>query len=119
MRYDSVQGKNILVRYIGHKPSLGSLPDGYFLYLYGTPWVTLFTRAFDENDPLLQPTYQAYIGDKDLTYTFGKGIAAANAAMMGYGQEALSMLKAMPLHNDLYYSEYEDCLLYTSDAADE
>lgn len=108
MRYDSVQGKNILVRYIEHTPSLGSLPDGYFLYLYGIPWVTLFLRAFDAHDPLLQPTYQAYIGDKNLTYTFSKGIAAANVAMMGYGQEALSMLTAMPLHNDLYYSEYED-----------
>lgn len=107
MRYDSVQGKNILVRYIEHTPTLGGLPDGYFLYLYGTPWVTLFIRAFDEHDPLLQPTYQAYIGDKNLTYTFSKGIAAANAAMMSYGQEALSMLKAMPIHNDLYYSEYE------------
>ncbi len=108
MRYDSVQGKNILTRYIEHTPSLGSLPDGFFLYLYGLPWVTLFLRAFDIHDPLVQPTYQAYIGDKNLTYTFSKGIAAANVSMMGYGQEALSMLKAMPLHNDLYYSEYED-----------
>ncbi|MGN6492273.1 MAG: hypothetical protein ACTHLE_09785 [Agriterribacter sp.] len=108
IRYDSIQDKNIIVRYNEHTPSLGNLPKGYFLYLYGTPWVSLFTRVFDAEDPLLQPTYQAYIGDKDLTYTFGKGIAAANAAMMNYGQEALSMLKAMPVHNDLYYSEYEN-----------
>ncbi len=108
MRYDSVQGKNILTRYIEHTPTLGSLPDGYFLYLYGIPWVTLFLRTFDAHDPLVQPTYQAYIGDKNLSYTFSKGIAAANIAMMGYGQEALSMLTSMPLHNDLYYSEYED-----------
>lgn len=108
IRHDSIQGKDIIVRYNEHTPSLGNLPKGYFLYLYGTPWVTLFIRAFDSEDPLLQPTYQAYIGDKDLTYTFGKGIAAANAAMMNYGQEALSMLKAMPIHNGLYYSEYEN-----------
>ncbi len=108
VRYDSVQGKNILIRYIEHTPSLGARLEGYYLYLYGTPWITLFLRAFDEHDPLMQPTYQAYIGDKDLTYTFGKGIAAANAALMGYGQEALSMLKSMPLHDGLYYAEYED-----------
>lgn len=107
IRYDSIQGKDIIVRYNEHTASLGNLPKGYFLYLYGTPWVSLFTRAFDAEDPLLQPTYQAYIGDKDLTYTFGKGIAAANAALMNYGQEALSMLQAMPVHNGLYYSEYE------------
>lgn len=112
MRYDSVQGKNILVKHI-EAPSLGRKLDGFgtptpWVDLYGTPWVTLFIRAFDEHDPLLQPTYQAYIGDKNLTYTFSKGIAAANASMMGYGQEVLSMLKAMPIHNDLYYSEYED-----------
>ncbi|MHB8581533.1 MAG: hypothetical protein ACYDA4_16945 [Ignavibacteriaceae bacterium] len=112
IRYDSVQGKNILVKHIevsslGGKLEVFGTPTPW-VTLYGTPWVTLFIRAFDEHDPLLQPTYQAYIGDKDLTYTFSKGIAASNAAMMGYGQEALSMLKAMPIHNDLYFSEYED-----------
>jgi hypothetical protein len=108
IRYDSVQGKDILIRYIEHAPSLGAKSDGYYLYLYGTPWVTLFIRAFNEHDPLLQPTYQAYIADRDLTYTFGKGIAAANAALMGYGQEALSMLKSMPLHDSMYFAEYEE-----------
>ncbi len=78
-------------------------------------WFQICTRVFEPDDPLLTATYHSVfassIGIGNLKYTFFKGCAAANAAQIGLGEEALTLLRwnlSPPcLYDGLYFGEYD------------
>ena len=109
IRMDPAQGRPILGKYQGDQ---APFPSGDH---YGMSWFQICTRVFEPDDPLLTATYHSVfassVGIGNLKYTFFKGCTAANAAQIGLGEEAVTLLRwnlsPASLYDGLYFGEYD------------
>ena len=109
IRTDPAQGRPVLGKYQGDQ---APFPGGD---LYGMSWFQICTRVFEPGDPLLTATYHSLfasnVGIGNLKYTFFKGCLAAQAAQIGLGEEALTLLRwnlsSASLYDGLYFGEYD------------
>ncbi len=109
IRTDPSQGRPILGKY---QDDQAPFPGGDY---YGMSWFQICTRVFEPGDPLLTATYHSIfasnVGIGNLKYTFFKGCAAAQAAQIGLGQEAITLLRwnlaPSSLYDGLYFGEYD------------
>jgi hypothetical protein len=109
VRTDPSQGRSILGKYQGDQ---APFPGGDH---YGMSWFQICTRVFEPGDPLLTATYHSFFASSNgicnLKYTFFKGCASAQAAQIGLGQEAITLLhwnlSRSSLYDGLYFGEYD------------
>ena len=108
IRIDPAQGRRILGKYQGDN---APFPSGDH---YGMSWFQICNRVFKPDDPLLTATYHSVfassVGIGNLKYTFFKGCVAAQAAQIGLGEEAVTLLRwnltSPCLYDGLYFGEY-------------